>query len=619
MSRVPSKIGKYVIHSKIAEGGMGAVYLGTHPTLEKKVILKKLTLKGSSQFIERFRREAQIMMNFKNDNIVSVYDHFKAGDSYYIVLEYIDGVSLGDLIRKERYLPEDIALYIMKESALALSYAHKRNVVHRDIKPANLLISKTGEIKLVDFGVAHMGDDEDSELTTDGMTIGTPSYMAPEQFKDSKGVDNRADIYSLGVMLYEMLTGQKPFPGNFSPEAIAKIQKGKYVRAKKHNPAISRKTEALMKKAMKAKLERRFKTADQIYSILQRTLGPDKEKDCQKRLVALLKGEQIKEDKGLIVKKRILLWSAVAFFLISSGLASWRTGIIYEVLMPGQYGRINFLLQAPAELHRASEIYNRVQVFYDDDASIPLVNRRISLFRYFKKTPGKWQFRSMPLYLKSGHYRVKFQAQEHLYWYNFYLPPRIEQRLNSESERGMNLIVNISNQETRSLDINYQVSDSYTGRSLNATVNVEYFDQGRWQIFSDQPLMSNQTYKIRVSNPGYYTKEYHLRVAAFQEELKLIAALVPLPGHIILELPEESIMLQINGEDYYPAGGSVGINQPLESRLSGNREYSLPPGFYTLDLSFKKSLVSLSIDLKSNDTQRIVVRWDAEAKELIVR
>lgn len=228
MAKIPESIDKYKVEALIAQGGMGAVYKALHPTLKRPVIIKKLTLRGSADIAERFKREARILMDFRHEGVVDMYDHFKLGQSYYIVLEYVDGGSLEEVVKKHRYLENGVAAYILYHAAVALHYAHEKKVVHRDIKPANLLLSRAGEVKLVDFGIAVSDTDSDEGLTREGMTLGTPSYMAPEQFQNTKNVDRRADIYSLGVLAYEMLTGKKPFPGGFSPELIANIQKGRY-------------------------------------------------------------------------------------------------------------------------------------------------------------------------------------------------------------------------------------------------------------------------------------------------------------------------------------------------------------------------------------------------------
>ena len=156
------KVGKYEVIGKVAQGGMGALYKARHPTLNRIVLLKRLDLRGVGGAVERFRREARLMMDFKNDHIVQVHDHFKEGSHYYIVEEYVDGISLDELIRRERYLSADAAVLILYEVAKALQYAHERGVIHRDIKPGNILISRQGDVKLADFGIATSREEPDA-------------------------------------------------------------------------------------------------------------------------------------------------------------------------------------------------------------------------------------------------------------------------------------------------------------------------------------------------------------------------------------------------------------------------------------------------------------------------
>ena len=203
MPKQITKVGKYNIVELIAKGGMGALYKAKHPTLKRFVILKQLTLRGGSGFILRFKREASLMIDFRNERIVQVYDHFREGSSYYIAMEYVEGKSLDKLIEERGFISNEAAVLIFTEICKGLKYAHDKGVIHRDIKPANILISNEGEVKLVDFGIATSKEGDDDGLTKAGMTLGTPAYMSPEQIADTRKVDKRADIYSMGVVFYE--------------------------------------------------------------------------------------------------------------------------------------------------------------------------------------------------------------------------------------------------------------------------------------------------------------------------------------------------------------------------------------------------------------------------------
>ena len=197
----------------VGEGGMGCVYKARDRELERIVALKVLTLEGddSAPFDERFAREARAMARLSHPNIAAVHDHGKAGPWSYLVMEYVDGENLRRVLRSRTVEPAD-ALRWVGEICAALQYAHEHGVVHRDIKPENVLVDAKGRVKVVDFGLAKLLDRRPGEatLTQTQQSLGTWHYMAPEQYERPQSVDHRADIYSLGVVLYELLTGQVP-------------------------------------------------------------------------------------------------------------------------------------------------------------------------------------------------------------------------------------------------------------------------------------------------------------------------------------------------------------------------------------------------------------------------
>ena len=203
----------------LGQGGMGLVYKARQPALDRLVALKILSpeLGKDPSFAERFSREAKALGRLNHPNIVGVYDFGQAGDYYYFLMEYVDGMNLWQLQQaKQRISPEE-ALGIVPKICEALQYAHDEGIVHRDIKPGNILIDKKGRVKIADFGLAKIvgAAPEAVPITQSRMTMGTPHYMAPEQIEKPLNVDHRADIYSLGVVFYEMLTGELPL-GRFA-------------------------------------------------------------------------------------------------------------------------------------------------------------------------------------------------------------------------------------------------------------------------------------------------------------------------------------------------------------------------------------------------------------------
>jgi serine/threonine protein kinase len=214
ISEIAKSFPQFEIIELLGQGGMGVVYKARQPQLDRLVALKILspTLSRDPAFAERFAREARALARLNHPNIVSVYESGKSGDFYYLMMEFVDGLNLSQMQSAKKRLAPEEAFAIVPKICDALQYAHDEGVVHRDIKPANILIDKKGRVKIADFGLAKIAG---REVTGLGLTqsrgmMGTPQYMAPEQLEKPLEVDHRADIFSLGVVFYEMLTGELP-------------------------------------------------------------------------------------------------------------------------------------------------------------------------------------------------------------------------------------------------------------------------------------------------------------------------------------------------------------------------------------------------------------------------
>jgi len=212
--------GSCVLDEMIGMGGMGAVYRGRQVRLDRAVAVKILHRShgGEYAYPERFQREAQALARMSHPNIVAVHDFGMVGDYLYYVMEYLEGTDLHRLLAQGRP-PVAQTLHVISSVCDALDYAHSQGLVHRDIKPANILIAADGRVKVADFGLAKRFDQNETLLTRTNMTLGTPDYAAPEQYNTSTQIDHRADIYALGVVFYQMLTGQVP-RGAWQPPSV---------------------------------------------------------------------------------------------------------------------------------------------------------------------------------------------------------------------------------------------------------------------------------------------------------------------------------------------------------------------------------------------------------------
>ena len=262
--------GRYELTHLIARGGMAQVYRAMDRQLERPVALKVLfpELSVDRTFVERFRREAQAAANLSHPNIVPVFDWGEDDGSYFIVMEYVQGRPLSAVLRDpQRLSPRQIAT-IGAGVAAALAFAHRHGVVHRDVKPGNILITPDGDVKVTDFGIARAMNTEES-LTQTGAVMGTAAYFSPEQ-AEGKGVDSRSDIYSLGVVLYEMAVGRPPFTGD-SPVAVAsKHVRDQPVLPRQANPTVPPALEAVIMKAMAKNPDDRYGSAEELRADLLR-------------------------------------------------------------------------------------------------------------------------------------------------------------------------------------------------------------------------------------------------------------------------------------------------------------------------------------------------------------
>jgi eukaryotic-like serine/threonine-protein kinase len=265
------KVGDCRILGPLGKGGMAQVYRGLNEALQREVAIKELSPEGAQdpENLARFRRESLALAGFRHQHIVTLYDLIEKNDGLYMIMELVDGPTLYELI-KEGPLPADAVAVIGLQLASALEHAHFHRVVHRDLKPANIMVNSWGDAKLMDFGIAQQEDF--NRLTKTGMTVGTPSYMSPEQISGAV-VDARSDIYSLGVMLYEAVSGTRPFVGATPGEIFAKISQGKKTKLTRAAPRCPKVLAQVIEKAMATNSSKRYPDATALRRAFESVLA----------------------------------------------------------------------------------------------------------------------------------------------------------------------------------------------------------------------------------------------------------------------------------------------------------------------------------------------------------
>jgi len=278
-TEIPKRLGRYEIIRELGKGAMGVVYEGRDPNIGRRVAIKTARLdvlqqeNMAEEIMARFLREARAAGVLNHPNIVTVYDADEESDMAYIAMEFIEGVELRKLLQdKRRFSPEE-TVQLVSNLCMALDHAHSHGVVHRDVKPSNIMVLADGSIKVLDFGIAHVSG---SNLTRDGSLIGTPYYMSPEQFMGHK-VDGRSDLFAAGVIAYELLTGEKPFPGESVGTVMHNVLKKEPIPPRELNFAIPIALEKVVLKALQKDPNQRYQTGRSMASALAEAIreNPD--------------------------------------------------------------------------------------------------------------------------------------------------------------------------------------------------------------------------------------------------------------------------------------------------------------------------------------------------------
>jgi eukaryotic-like serine/threonine-protein kinase len=310
----PTKIGRYEIESLVGEGAMAKVYRARDPEIDRVVAVKVLKdeLCVDEDYVNRFVRESKAAGAISHPNIVTVFDVGRYGNAPYITMEFLDEKSLADAIAEQEKLPIKRVVSIGIQMARALDLAHRRGIVHRDVKPGNILLMEKGEtVKITDFGIARLDRSEDLNKTHAGTVLGTPRYMSPEQAA-GRAVDGRSDLFSLGVILYELLTGKKTFDSNNVATLMLQIMQKDPEPIRGLAPDVPASLQRIVSKLLQKRPEHRFQTGAQLAEALERELA-----------AICAREEETKRNRFIPLRVRWAMSAGVALamlFLVSLGI-----------------------------------------------------------------------------------------------------------------------------------------------------------------------------------------------------------------------------------------------------------------------------------------------------------
>ncbi|MGV8073244.1 MAG: serine/threonine protein kinase [Syntrophobacteraceae bacterium] len=308
--------GRHRIVKELGRGAMGVVYQAHDPQIDRLVALKVLRPDRvtTEAFLQRFMKEAKAIGRLSHPNMVVVYDVGEDHGTVYIAMEFLEGKPLDEIIKSEAFKPDEI-IELGVQVAEALDYAHRKGIIHRDIKPSNIIVQPDGHIKITDFGIAHIEDPEAAQQTQAGEILGTPAYMSPEQVL-SQPVDGRSDLFSLGVILYELATGKRPFRGENLAAMFRNITEEDPPEPIKLNPALTRDMSRDIMRCLAKSPEQRFATGKDLAEALRQ---------CGRAAVA--SPEAVRSTPGKSFPRSLLISLTVAIVAGAIGLAAYYVGV----------------------------------------------------------------------------------------------------------------------------------------------------------------------------------------------------------------------------------------------------------------------------------------------------
>ena len=569
----PQMIKNYRIKDLIGRGGMGEVYLAVHPTLKRDIILKSLLIKDKESQ-ERFLREAQVMIDFRHENIVQVYDHFKEGRATYIAMEFVNGKDLNRIIREREKefgsgkIPVPLALFILYQAALGLHHAHIKGVIHRDIKPHNILISVNGDVKLTDFGIAAKKNEE-KDLTATGTIVGTPAYMSPEQFSGNRELTYQSDIYSLGVVFYEMITGIRPFKNEYSAEVLSAISNGRYDSPSKYVKNLPPIVKKIIKKTFNPDIKKRYKNLIPLLKLLKsyfKKYNIFEIKDSIRRLV--LRDKKLLESSffqkfykyeklSLRLKIFNLLFIFVTLFLI----LFFGTNRQYEWILRWKYGKVIL------EFEKKNMDENNIYILIDNK-----VHKAIIKEEKFRKE----------FYLKEGIHKFTIRSGSYINRKEIYVYPLSVQKKYNDMINGQICRIPIANLWSQDVALYLRFWDYFNPNNLllkfdNYTV-AKFKDQfndfkkesdnlklktrsGRYILLKEyieseiksnrSPFYSGYTYSFKIENFSikdreYFDKEFSLKFELEDRSVVTHLYLVVKPAKIVINSNVKKLNIFLN-------------------------------------------------------------------------